>query len=184
MANRMLRWVEERHESMQQFSTIELHAELCRQEIKELEAQKLDVQDDNQGRVNNHRLERIRELKLELAKVEEKAELNARGRMFANRTRDMLKALETSDLPPPGAEKYTEELLSWMDAVDDHDRRLYLRRKESIMKTPKKWENWDHTSEVLRYSAFVIYRRAQRKLPYLFARTILRTFFAVGKKGR
>lgn len=173
MAKRMQRWVDEKHRMIQQFSHDELHAEMLRQQIQELETQEFDS-------VNFQKLEI---LKLELAAFQMRADVTFKGRIQSNKIIELMKELRMSRAPPPNAEKTLKEYLAWLEVMEDSRKQDYSNHRTHIMQELPNG-SWEYRGNLLRWFGKEIYHRiARQKIPYYISRVTMSYVLKMVKKG-
>jgi len=170
MANRMQRWVEERNRKLQQFTHDELLAEMLRQQIQELEKQEFRAPGNGQLRTD---FEKLEDLKLELAAIQEHADIRSQGRLHSNKIMDMMAELRDSSSMPPHAEKTLKDYLSWLEVMEDHRRKDYTDQRNHIVQN---WPvaSWEYRGRLLRWFGKEMYHRvARQKIPYYISRVAM-----------
>lgn len=173
MANRMQRWVEERNRKLQQFTHDELHVEILRQKIQELETQTLEAS----------AFSMLEDLKLELAAFQERADITTQGRIHSNRLLELMREFQTSTSTPTDAERTLKDYLSWLEAMEDHRKKDYLSYRNHILEQMP-IASWAYRGQLLRwYGKEVFHRLARQKIPYYISRVSMGQVLRLVRKG-
>lgn len=154
----------------QQFTPLELKAEILRQRFQELREKGLEVGNDPRNRANMQKLD---SLERSLAAIEKHAQLHTQGRVLMGKYLDMLEGyLESRDIPPK-ADEIMGDYRKWMEAMEDDRRKRYLRNL-SVFRQTWPLANWAHRGRMINWLGRRTVRRfANERLRYRVGRLAL-----------
>ena len=120
----------------EQFTSVELQAEILRQQIQELE--KEDGHDHEIP--ESQRATHLKALKHELAYLQQPAELNHQGRVLMSKYWKMMSDMQRSESLPSDADKVLQEFSQWVEAMENRRNQEYRFQIQHFNR------HWPHAS--------------------------------------